>query len=40
MVRVSGDRNFVVIQGNVTNNIVIDGDGNTLTLRAEESGEP
>ena len=38
MVRVSGNRNFVVIQGNVTKDIVIDGDGNTLTLRAEESG--
>ena len=38
MVRVTGNRNFVVIQGNVTNDIIIDGDGNTLTLRAEESG--
>ena len=38
MVRVSGKRNFVVIQGNVTNDIVIDVDGNTLALRAEESG--
>ena len=38
MVRVTGNRNFVVIQGNVTNDIVIDGDENTLTLRAEESG--
>ena len=38
MIRVSGNRNFVVIQGNVNNDIVIDGDGNTLALRAEESG--
>ena len=34
----SGNRNFVVIQSNVTNDIIIDGEGNTLTLRAEESG--
>ena len=39
MVRVSGNRNFVVIQGNVTNDIVIDGDENTMTLRAKESGK-
>ena len=38
MVRVSGNRNFVVIQGNVTDDIVIDGDENTMTLRAKESG--
>ena len=36
MIRVSGNRNFVVIQGNVNNDIVIDGDGNTLALSAEE----
>ena len=38
MVRVSGNKNFFVIQNNVTNDIVIDGDRNTLTSRAEESG--
>ena len=38
MARVCGNRNFVVIQGNFTNDIVIDGDGNTLTVTAKESG--
>ena len=36
MVRLCGNRNFVVIQGNFTNDIVIDGNGNTLTVRAKE----
>ena len=38
MARVCGNGNFVVIQGNFTNDIVIDGDGNTLTVTAEEGG--